>query len=176
MSVEKRFSDKVVKIVRDDITAMDVDAFVFYASPDLQLGTGYGNAISVRGGPKIQDELKKFGTAETGAAVTTTGGNLKAKYVIHAVGPRFQEADTEAKLRATTLNALKRADEKGLQKIAFPPMGTGFYGVPLDVSAKVTLGAIREFLAGKTKIEEVIICARDTREIKPFQTVLEALS
>ncbi|MBI5526302.1 MAG: macro domain-containing protein [Deltaproteobacteria bacterium] len=176
MSAEKKINDKLVKIVKDDITAMDVDAFVFYAAPDLQLGTGYGNAISVRGGPKIQDELRQFGTVETGTAVTTSGGSLKAKFVIHAVGPRFQEADTEGKLETVTQNALKEADAKGVESLAFPPMGSGFYGIPLDVSAKVMLAAIRDHLAGQTKLKEVLICARDTREMKPFQTVLETLS
>jgi O-acetyl-ADP-ribose deacetylase (regulator of RNase III) len=155
---------------------MQVDAVVFYAAPDLQLGTGYGNAIAVRGGPKIQEELKAFGKVETGKAVTTGGGNLKAKYVIHAVGPRFQESGTEDKLRAVTLSALQQAESRGVKRLVFPPMGAGFYGVPLDVSAKVTLNAIREHLKGTSGLEEVIICARDAREFKPFQAVLESLS
>jgi O-acetyl-ADP-ribose deacetylase (regulator of RNase III) len=176
MSVEKRIHDRLIRIVKDDITLMEIDAFVFYASPDLQMGTGYGNAIAVRGGPSIQEDLKKFGTVGTGTAVTTAAGNLKAKFIIHAVGPRFQEVDTEGKLRTVVRNALKQADEKGVERVAFPPMGTGFYGIPLDVSAKVMLTTIKEHLAGQTKLKEVVICARDTREIKPFQTVLESLA
>jgi O-acetyl-ADP-ribose deacetylase len=177
MTTEKKIKEKRITIVKDDITTLEVDAFVFYASHDLQLGAGFGNAISMRGGPAIQEELKKFGTVETGAAVTTSGGELKAKYIVHAVGPRFQEADTERKLKAVTLNALKQAESKGVERLAFPTMGTGFYGIPLDVSAKVTLGAIREYLTnGHTKLKEVVICARDTRDVKPFQAVLESFS
>jgi len=177
MTAEKKNRENRIRIVKDDITTLEVDAFVFYASPDLLLGAGFGNAISMRGGPAIQEELKKFGSVQTGAAVTTSGGELKAKYIVHAVGPRFQEADTEGKLKAVTLNALKQAESRGVERLAFPPMGTGFYGIPLDVSAKVTLGAIREYLAnGQTTLKEVLICARDTREIKPFQTVLESFS
>lgn len=176
MTAERKINGSLIKIVKDDITAMEVDALVFYATPDLQLGTGYGNAIAVRGGPEIQEELKTFGTVDTGAVVTTGGGNLKAKYVIHAVGPRFQESNTEDKLRAVTVSALQQAESKGVKRMVFPPMGTGFYGVPLELSAKVTLNAIREHLSGGSGLEEVIICARDTREIKPFQTVLESLS
>jgi O-acetyl-ADP-ribose deacetylase (regulator of RNase III) len=177
MTPEKKIKEKLMRIVKDDITNLEVDAFVFYASPDLQLGSGYGGAISMRGGPAIQEELKKFGTVETGAAVTTSGGDLKAKYIVHAVGPRFQEADTESKLRTVTLNSLKEAESKGVERLAFPTMGTGFYGIPLDLSAKVTLGAIGEYLKNdRTKIKEVVICTRDPREIKPFQTVLESLS
>lgn len=177
MTTEKKIKENRIRIVKDDITTLEVDAFVFYASHDLQLGAGFGNAISMRGGPAIQEELKKFGAVETGAAVTTSGGELKAKYIVHAVGPRFQEADTEGKLKAVTLNALKQAESKGVERLAFPTMGTGFYGIPLDVSAKVTLGAIREYLAnGHTKLKEVVICARDTRDVKPFQAVLESFS
>ena len=173
---EKKINGRTIRVMRDDITLLDVDAFVFYASPDLQLGSGWGNAIAVRGGPTIQEELKPFGTVETGRAVVTGGGNLKAKHVVHAVGPRFQEADVEGKLRTTMRNALKAAEDNQVRRLAVPPMGTGFYGVPLDVSAKVMLGVIREHLAGKTKLEEVIICAPDAREIGPFRTALEALA
>ena len=76
MTTEKKFKEKRIRIVKDDITTLEVDAFVFYASPDLQLGAGFGNAISMRGGPAIQEELKKFGAVETGAAVTTSGARL----------------------------------------------------------------------------------------------------
>ena len=123
MTPEKKIKEKLMRIVKDDITTLEVDAFVFYASPDLQLGSGYGGAISMRGGPAIQEELKKFGTVETGTAVTTSGGDLKAKFIVHAVGPRFQEADIEGKLKTVTLNALKQAESKGVERLACPPVG-----------------------------------------------------
>ena len=100
---------------------------------------------------------------------------MKAKYIIHAVGPRFQEEDTEGKLRATMLNALKRAEEKQIKHVAFPPMGTGFYGVPLDLCAKVTLGAVKKYLENSTSVEEVIFCLMDAREYKPFQEALKEI-
>ena len=125
MTTEKKIKENRIRIVKDDITTLEVDAFVFYASPDLQLGSGYGGAISMRGGPAIQEELKKFGTVETGAAVTTSGGELQAKYIVHAVGPRFQEADTEGKLKTATLNALRQAESKGVERLPFPPLGSG---------------------------------------------------
>src|SRR4030066_1051833 len=135
MTTEKKIKENRIRIVKDDITTLEVDAFVYYASPDLQLGSGYGGAISMRGGPAIQDELKKFGTVETGAAVTTAGGELQAKYLVHAVGPRFQEADTEGKLKTATLNALRQAESKGVERLPFPPMGTGFLRHPPPVRA-----------------------------------------
>lgn len=175
MPTEKKVGNGTVRLVHNDITEADVDAFVHYANSDLQLGSGYGNAISMRGGPTIQDELKKLGTLGTGEAVTTSAGELKAKHIIHAVGPRFQEEDIEAKLRKTIISALEQAEEKSVERLAFPPMGTGFYGIPLDVSARVTLETIKEHLGGESRIKEVLICLKDSRDLKPFQTGLDML-
>ncbi len=176
MIVEKRVNRSTLRLVKDDITAMDVEAFVFYARADLELGSGYGNAISMRGGASIQKELKEAGALEVGQAIVTDAGKLKAKHIVHAVGPVFQEKDTEGKLRTAIINALKRAEEKGIKQMAFPAMGAGFYGVPLDLSARITLGTIKEYLEGETKLKEVVVALNDSREYKPFQTRLEALT
>ena len=157
MNVEKRVNRSTLRLVKDDITAMDVEAFVFFARADLELGSGYGNAISMRGGPTIQKELKEVGSLDVGQAVVTEAGKLKAKHIVHAVGPTFQEKDTEGKLRTAIINALKRAEEKGIEQIAFPAMGAGFYGIPLDLSARITLGTIKEYLEGETELKEVVI-------------------
>ncbi len=176
MADEKTINRTTIRLVRDDITELAAEAMVYYARPDLNLGSGYGNAIAVRGGPSIQAEASKLAPVEVGKAVATMGGELKAKYVIHAVGPRFQESDSEGKLRQTALATLQLAKDMGVRTMAFPAMGTGFYGVPLDVSAKATLGAIAECATqGKTTLEEVILCVRDPRELKPFQSALEKL-
>ena len=147
-----------VLLQKDDLTAMDIEAIVFYASPDLVLGSGFGSAIAARGGMSIQDELKEYGTLSTGEAVISSAGAMKSKYIVHAVGPRFQENDTESKLRTTMQNALKVAQEKGIHEIAFPPMGTGFYGIPLDVCARVMLDEIRKHVANKSSLHKIIIC------------------
>ena len=80
-----------------------------------------------------------MGPVETGEAVVSGGGNLKAEYVIHAVGPRFQEPDTEAKLRATVVSSLRRAEEKGVKILALPAMGAGYHGIPPEVAARTPL-------------------------------------
>ena len=90
-------------------------------------------------------------------------------------GPRFQEEDTEGKLRTTMLNCLAAAEEKGIERIAFPAMGAGFYGVPLDVCAKVMVETIKGHLQGETKIKEAIICVIDSREYGPFQSRFASL-
>ena len=176
MSDEKQIKQSALRIVKDDITAMDVECFVYYAQSDLKLGSGFGSAISVRGGPSIQKELDKLGSIDMGEAVISDAGELKAKYIIHANGPKFQEENLEQKLKDTTLNVLKLADEKGISQIAMPLMGCGFYGIPLDVSAKVTLNTVKEYFEGNTNIKEVIFCANDNREFKPFRAQLVSLN
>ena len=106
--------------------------------------------------------------------MVTTGGNLKAKHIIHAVGPRFQEEDSEWKLRMTVLNALKKAGEIGAKTVVFPPMGAGFYGIPLDVSARITIETVKEYLSNATGLAEVTICVMDSREYRVFEAQLKA--
>lgn len=176
MPDELKIKQSVIRLANGDITDLEIEAFVYYARPDLVLGSGFGGAISMRGGPQIQEELKKFGTIGSGQAVITPGGSMKAKYIIHAVGPRFQEEDTEGKLRSTVQNVLRLAEEKNIRSLAFPAMGAGFYGVPLDLCAQVILGTVEEYLQNATPLQEVVVCLRDSREYKPFQEHLKKIS
>jgi O-acetyl-ADP-ribose deacetylase (regulator of RNase III) len=173
---EKHINGKVVRLIKGDVTAQEVDAFVFYATSNLVLGSGFGTAISVRGGQSIQKELSKLAPVEVGNAVVTGGGDMKAKYIIHAVGPKFQEPDEEGKLRKTMHTALEKAEEKGVETLAFPAMGTGFYGIQPDLCARVMLDTIKDHLNGATSLKKVWICLMDTREIVPFTRQLEALN
>ena len=109
MPDELRVNQSLISLMKGDIVGLDVDAIVYYARPDLVLGSGFGGAIATKGGPKVQEELKKMGPVKTTEAAVTSGGNLKARYVVHAVGPRFQEEDLEDKLRDTMLNVLQKA-------------------------------------------------------------------
>jgi len=161
-----------VRLLRVDITDLEIEAFVYYARSDLALGSGFGGAISVRGGPSIQEELKQIGTIAPTEAVISAAGEMKADFIIHANGPKFQEENLEALLKATILNVLKLADEKKIKRLAFPPMGTGFYVVPLAVSARVMFETFEEYLQGDTGLEEIAICLLDSREYKPFQAQL----
>ena len=172
---QKQINRSKLSLIRDDITDLDVDAFVFYAAPDLVVGSGFGTAISVRGGPTIQQELEKLAPVETGQAVVTAAGNMKANFIVHAVGPRFQEENTEGKLRTTVLNALKRAEEKGIQRIAFPAMGAGYYGIPAGLCARVMLEVIKSYLEGETGIKELVVCVLDTPQHDAFLSELAAL-
>ncbi len=175
MSESIEIGGRLLKLIIGDVTDLEVDAFVFYARHDLQLGSGFGTAIAVRGGPKIQEEVSRLGPLKTTEAVVSGAGEMKAGHIIHAVGPRFQEEDTENKLRVTVVNALKAAESEQIKRLAFPAMGVGFYGVPLSVCAKVMISAIADYLSGDTTIEEVTISALDKREFLPFQSVLNGL-
>jgi len=173
--VERTVNRTRVCLERGDLTALEVDAFVFYAREDLALGSGFGTAIQVRGGDSIKKELEKIGRLGVGQAVVTGAGNLNAKSIIHACGPKFQEPDTERKLRATMLAALRAAEDKGAKTLAFPPIGAGFYGVPLADCARIMLDEIRTYLQGQTALDEVIICVMDQREFDAFKERMEAL-
>jgi len=164
-----------IELVRGDITDLDIQAFVFYAQHDLALGSGFGGAISVRGGPAVQKELDTLGPLQTGDAVVTGAGKMKADFIVHAVGPRFREDDIEEKLRTTMMNCLKRAEERGIERIAFPAMGYGYYGIPADLSAKVMLEVFASHFKGETCIKEVVICVFDTPQYNSFKAALAGL-
>jgi len=166
--IEKTVGEAKVRLIRGDITLLDVDAFVLHARKDLALRTGFGGAVVARGGPTVQEELKKLGPLEVGQVAVSGAGNLTARHIIHAVAPGFQEEGEERKLAETVRNVLKRAEEIGIQRLAFPPLGSGFYGIPLDVSARVMVGVVEEHLAGRTGLKEVVFCVADGREYGPF--------
>lgn len=175
MKDDLKIKKSTIRLVKGDITDIEIDSFVYYAQSSLKLGSGFGTAITLRGGPSIQEELNKIGELKKTEAVVTAAGNLKAKSIVHAVGPAFQEENIEDKLRTTIANSLEKAEAKGITSIAFPPMGAGFYGVPLNTSADITLNSIAKYLSGDTKIKEVVICLLDNREYKPYQEKLAAL-
>ncbi|MEN8150348.1 MAG: macro domain-containing protein [Planctomycetota bacterium] len=161
-----------LRLLREDVTLVDVDALVFYARHDLVLGSGFGNAISSRGGQEIQRELDDLAPVETCDVVVSGAGELTANHILHAVGPRFQEEDTDAKLRKTIRSVLETANGKGLKSLALPPMGAGYYGIPLPDCAKAMVEEIRAHLSGATSLEDVVICAGDRREQEPFEALL----
>jgi O-acetyl-ADP-ribose deacetylase (regulator of RNase III) len=166
---ERKVNQSVIRIQIGFITDLEIEAIVHYARADLVLGAGFGGAIATTGGPKIQEELKAFGSRKTTDAVVTGGGNLKAKFIIHAVGPQFEEEGYEHKLDSTIRNALKQAEEKGIQHVAFPAMGAGFYGVPLEACARISMETVKNFLDESGKIKEVLFCLRDIREYEAFR-------
>ncbi len=171
--VEKRVGDRVIRLVRGDITELEVEAFVHDITEDLKLGSGFGAAIQQRGGIIIQKELDEFGHLPVGEAVITQAGILKAEYIIHTNGPKFKEEDEEGKLRSAVKAVLRIADEKGIKRLAIPPIGTGLYQVPLDLCARVLVDTVSEHLSNGSGVDEVLLVVQDTREYKPFEAKMQ---
>ena len=172
MTVEKKIGSGAIRLLRGDITDMEVESFVYDIMEDAKLGTGYGGAITARGGKAVQDELDAIGSCPKGEAIITSAGRMKVKHIIHVNGPKFHEEDQEGKLISAVTNALKRADENNITQIAFPPIGTGFYQVDLNLCARVLVDTVSEHLKGNTSLKEVLLVALDTREYKPFEAKL----
>ncbi|MEW6201984.1 MAG: macro domain-containing protein [bacterium] len=174
--MQKLINGKTIELLQGDITDLDTDAIVNAANTLLQLGGGVAGAIRRKGGPKIQEECNKIGGTFVGGAVITSGGNLKARHVIHAVGPRQGEGGEDNKLRNSTLNSLKTADENALKSIAFPAISTGIFGFPVDRCAEIMLTAAIEYMKGKTGLEKVVFCLYDSATYETFRRTLEKAS
>ena len=164
-----------IKLVKGDITELEVDAIVNAANAHLQMGGGVAGAILRKGGQSIQDECDKIGFTPVGQVAITSGGNLKAKYVIHAVGPRMGEGDEDNKLLNATLNSLKLAQKQELSSVTFPAISTGIFGYPLDKCAKIMLKATKEFLDQNYLPKEVIFCLYDDKAYRMFELALNNL-
>lgn len=169
---QKKVGEKVISLFKGDITDMEVEAFVFDITSDCQLGSGYGSAIAQRCGKVVQEELDAVGNLPTGGAVVTSGGAGKADKIIHVNGPKYFEGDTRAVLEQVTDKALELADIEGVKKLAFPPIGTGMYQVPLDLCADVMMDAVEKHLSKASSLEEVVFVAFDLRELGPLQKKL----
>ena len=150
MTIQKNVNGKVVRLIKDDITDIDVEAFVYDITEDAKLGTGYGSAIESRGGKIVQEELDAIGNCPKGDAIITSAGKMKAKHIIHVNGPKFHEPDQEGKLRSAVTAAPKRASENNITQLAFPPIGTGFYQVDTGLCSKVLLDTVQNHLQGNT--------------------------
>jgi len=166
----------ILELTQGDITNLNTLAIVNAANSSLTLGGGVAGAIRRKGGPKIQEECNKMGGTHVGGAVITTGGNLKAKYVIHAVGPRHGEEHEDAKLKDATLNSLVLADKHNLETIAFPAVSTGIFGFPKDRCATIMLSTTIAYLEGPTKLEKVVYCLYDQDTFNIFKQILQSLT
>ena len=165
MKVE--IGNSILELVEGDIAEMQTDAIVNAANAQLVLGGGVAGAIRRKGGPQIQQECDKIGGTFVGGAVITTAGNLKAKHVIHAVGPRMGEGNEDEKLRNATMNSLRLADEKNLRSISFPAISAGIFGFPIQRCAEIMLRTTIDYLKGQTGLEKVVFClfGRDAFEV-----------
>jgi len=170
--MERRVGNTIIRLEKGDITEMNTDAIVNAANKYLKHGGGVAGAIVRKGGYIIQEESNKIAPIEVGEAAITTAGKLKAKHVIHAVGPRMGEGDEDNKLRNATLNSLKLADKYNLKSIAFPAISTGIFGYPKDRCAKIMLETVIGYAKGKTGLETIIFVLFDDLTYNIFEKEL----
>ncbi|RKX70112.1 O-acetyl-ADP-ribose deacetylase [candidate division WOR-3 bacterium] len=165
-------------LTQGDITEQDTDAIVNAANPSLMGGGGVDGAIHRKGGPKILEECKRIREEKypdglpTGQAVVTSGGRLKARYVIHTVGPIWRGGNRgeEELLAEAYRNCLRRAIELKLRSIAFPSISTGAYGYPIDQAAEIALRTVKEYIKEFDQLEQVVFVLFRAEDLQVYQT------
>jgi O-acetyl-ADP-ribose deacetylase (regulator of RNase III) len=177
--MEFQVGKAILQLIKGDITDIEADVVVNAANSSLMGGGGVDGAIHCKGGPKILEECKRIRATEwpdglpTGKAVITSGGDLKAKYVIHTVGPVWLGGfHVEAELlKQAYRNSLKLAVAKGLKTIAFPSISTGVYGYPVEDASQIAVRTVKEFLEKGDKLERVVFVLFSEKD---FQVYLKA--
>ncbi|MFA6451799.1 MAG: macro domain-containing protein [bacterium] len=173
--MEIEVNGKTLELKKGDITHQETDAIVNAANEALVMGGGVVGAIRRAGGLAIQEECHRKAPIKTGEAVITTGGNLKARYVIHAAGPRMGEGEEDHKLREATLNSLRVADENQLKSISFPAVSAGIFGYPIAQCARVMLKSAIEYMSGQTGLERVAFVLFTDHDYGVFEKTLNDL-
>jgi O-acetyl-ADP-ribose deacetylase (regulator of RNase III) len=178
-TTEKRIGNAKLSIIQGDITRQETDAIVNAANSSLMGGGGVDGAIHRAGGPAILDDCKKIVAAQgrlpTGQAVITTGGNLRAKHVIHTVGPVWHGGSKgEPELLASAYReSLKVAAENGLGSVSFPSISTGVYSYPVTEAAGIALNTVAEFLEKEdTSVKEVVFVLFDSATYQEYSGAL----
>lgn len=164
-----------VEAYHGDITKLEVDAIVNAANTHLYMGGGVAGAIKRAGGKEIEDEAVKQGPIKIGEAVVTSAGKLKAKYVIHSPTMELDFKTDETKIRLAMKAALKKADELGIESVAFPALGTGVGGFPKDRAAKVMVEELKKHIDSGTKLKKVILADINKDQVEFFSKEIEEL-
>jgi O-acetyl-ADP-ribose deacetylase (regulator of RNase III) len=174
-SIERIINRTTVRLISADLTERDVDAIVNAANSHLQHGGGVAGAIVRKGGKVIQEESNKIGFVPVGGAAITTSGKLKARHVIHAVGPRMGEGDEDAKLKKVIKSVLSLATEKKFKSISVPAISAGIFGFPKDRCAKILVGEMAVFLKAMpdASLELVEFCIFDQEAFGYFKKEIE---
>jgi O-acetyl-ADP-ribose deacetylase len=174
--MEFKAGNVTLELIKGDITEVEADAIVNAANSTLLGGGGVDGAIHRKGGPKILEECKRIRATEwpdglpTGKAVITLGGNLKAKHVIHTVGPVWLGGfHVEAELlKQAYRNTLKLAISKGLKTIAFPSISTGAYGYPIEEASSIAVSTVKAFLEKEDRLDKVTFVLFSERDFEVY--------
>lgn len=162
-----------MELVEGDITSLEADAIVNAANRWLKHGGGVALAIVRRGGHVIQEEsdeyVRRHGPLPVGGVAVTGAGRLKARYVIHAVGPRFGDPRGDELLAAAVRNSILKAEELGLRSIALPAISTGVYGYPYRRAARIMAKVLKEVAPRLRSVERVIVCLYGDEAYRVFE-------
>lgn len=173
--MEILISENKLRLIEGNIVLQAADAIVNAANKSLILGGGVAGAIRQYGGPSIQEECNRIGPIETGDAVLTGAGELKAKYVIHAAGPVYGEGNEDSKLTKVTLNCLKLAQKNQLESIVFPAVSTGIFRFPMQKCSEIMLHTAYDFLTDNELPKEVTFCLFGKMAFNLFSQTLKQL-
>ncbi len=165
-----------IYFIKGDITDMAVDAIANAANTDLVLGAGVAGAIRRKGGPRIEEDCERIGPIALGEAAVTTGGNLKAHYVIHAASMRLGGRTTAESLRLSTRRSLMRAEEKAIKSLAFPAIGTGVAGFPMQECAQIMIHEVLEHRKSRSSLEKIYFALYDDAALKVFEDTYKELT
>jgi len=178
--METEIGKTKLSLIQGDITLQETEAIVNAANTSLLGGGGVDGAIHRAGGSKILEECKairaKQGGCPTGEAVITSGGNMKAKYVVHTVGPVWSggNRNEEQLLRNAYYNSLNLAGENGIKSVSFPSISTGVYRFPIDKASRIALNTVKEFLQ-KHNFAEVRFVLFSERDLKVYEDALREI-
>jgi len=175
---EIKIGNATLRLVSEDLTERNVDAIVNAANDLLQHGGGVAGAIVRKGGRIIQEESDRIGFVPVGGAAMTSGGKLRARQVIHAVGPRMGEGDEDAKLRKAINSVLSLAADKGLTSISVPAISAGIFGFPKDRCAKILVGEAAAYCKERKEgsLRLVEFCIFDKEAFGFFEKEFEKLT
>jgi O-acetyl-ADP-ribose deacetylase (regulator of RNase III) len=172
-----KVNNTYLELIQGDITKQDTEAIVNAANRRLAPGAGVAGAIHRVAGPGLWQECKRLAGCECAQAKITNAYNLPNKYVIHTVGPIYSGATSDPEmLRSSYLNSLKVAEENGIKSVAFPAISTGAFGYPVLEAARVALGAIIDYLSGKTKIVLVRLVLYDNTALATHIDILKEIT
>jgi len=161
-----------LELIKGDITMQDTDAIVNAANKYLAPGGGVSGAIHKAAGADLAEECRRIGSCETGEAKITKGYNLKAKYVIHTVGPVYSGSDVnKVNLEKCYKNSLLIDKENKLKSISFPSISTGIFGYPVEEAAEIALKTVRDFLKENSEIKLVRMVLYSQKDYKTYKAV-----
>jgi len=177
--VDVKIEKSILSLVQGDIPQEETDAIVNAANTSLLGGGGVDGAIHRAGGSVILEDCQKIrskqGSCKTGEAVITRAGKLPAKFVIHTVGPVWNNGtnNEEMLLSLAYTNSLKLAVENKLESIAFPNISTGIYGFPKQIAAKIAIDTVADFLAKNNSIQNVVFVCFDSENYEMYRAYLK---